>query len=178
MSADREDRDAARWRIFVEKFEEIIVAALAFLLVLIVIIILLVAFYIFATNAWSVVTNVDGIADLQQAALRAFSGVLLVLLGLELLDTVKTYFLQRSVRVEVILLVGLIAMGRHVLEIDLHHIEPLILFGFSSLILGLAASYFLVKRAGIAGFGAKRSAAAADGIGTAVHAGGATSDNR
>jgi uncharacterized membrane protein (DUF373 family) len=84
---------------------------------------------------------------LQQAALRAFSGVLLVLLGLELLDTVKVYFREHSVRVEVILLVGLIAMGRHVLEIYLHHIKPVVLFGFSSLILVLAVSYFLVKRA-------------------------------
>jgi len=54
------------------------------------------------------------------------------------------------------LLVGLIAMGRHVLEIDLHHIEPLILFGFSSLLLALAASYFLVKRASFAALGFKK----------------------
>jgi uncharacterized membrane protein (DUF373 family) len=168
MSADREHRDSVRWRIFVEKFEEIIVVALAFLLVLIVAIILIVAFYVFATKAWSVMSSVQNVSDLQQAALRAFSGVLLVLLGLELLDTVKTYFLQRSLRVEVILLVGLIAMGRHVLEIDLHHIDPMILFGFSSLILGLAASYFLVKRAGRGSSEAKSPAAEDDGIGAAI----------
>jgi uncharacterized membrane protein (DUF373 family) len=92
---------------------------------------------------------VDNIAELQQAALRGFSGILLVLLGLELLDTVKVYFREHTVRVEVILLVGLIALGRHVLEIDLHHIAPLILFGFSSLLLVVAVSYYLVKRAQI-----------------------------
>ena len=86
-------------------------------------------------------------ADIQETALRAFSGVLLVLLGLELLDTVKVYFREHQIRVEVILMVGLMAMGRHVLEIDLHHIEPLTLFGFATLILALSVSYFLVKRA-------------------------------
>jgi uncharacterized membrane protein (DUF373 family) len=38
-------------------------------------------------------------------------------------------------------------MGRHVLEIDLHEINPLTLFGFATLILVLALSYFLMKRA-------------------------------
>jgi uncharacterized membrane protein (DUF373 family) len=35
------------------------------------------------------------------------------------------------------------------LEIDLYHIEPLTLFGFSALLLALAVSYFLVERAKI-----------------------------
>ncbi|MBI5632801.1 MAG: phosphate-starvation-inducible PsiE family protein [Nitrospirae bacterium] len=135
------------WTALVEKFEGIVVAALALLLVVIVAVILGVVAYLFVSRLGTIVTGIEDIADLQQAALRAFSGILLVLLGLELLDTVKVYFREHTVRVEVILLVGLIAMGRHVLEIDLHHIEPLILFGFSSLLLALAFSYFLVKRA-------------------------------
>jgi uncharacterized membrane protein (DUF373 family) len=60
---------------------------------------------------------------------------------------VKVYFRDHQVRVEVILLVSLIAMGRHVLEIDLHHTEPFFLVGIASLIVVLAASYYLVKRA-------------------------------
>jgi uncharacterized membrane protein (DUF373 family) len=134
------------WAAWVEKFERIVVAALSLLLVAVVAIILAVVAYLFVTKLGTV-KGFDGISDVQQAALRAFSGILLVLLGLELLDTVKVYFREHTVRVEVILLVGLIAMGRHVLELDLHHIEPLILFGFSCLLLALAVSYYLVKRA-------------------------------
>jgi uncharacterized membrane protein (DUF373 family) len=143
------------WEATVEKFEKVVVAALAFLLVVIVAIILIVVCYFFVSKMMEVLTSLEKIADVQQYALRAFSGVLLVLLGLELLDTVKVYFREHNVRVEVILLVALIAMGRHVLEIDLHHIEPLILFGFSTLILALSASYFLVKRAQINVIGKK-----------------------
>ena len=147
MSSEQENEAVPPWQSWVEKFEKIIVAALALLLVIIVTIILGVVAYLFVVKVGAVVSSIDNIAVLQQAALRAFSGILLVLLGLELLDTVKVYFREHSVRVEVILLVGLIAMGRHVLEIDLHHIDPLTLLGFSSLILVLAISYFLVKRA-------------------------------
>ena len=136
-----------RWTSWVEKFEEIVVAVLALLLVIVVAVILVVVTYLFAIRVGTMATTVENVVDLQNAALRAFSGILLVLLGLELLDTVKVYFRDHSVRVEVILLVGLIAMGRHVLEIDFQHTEMLVLFGFSSLLLALAVSYFLVKRA-------------------------------
>jgi uncharacterized membrane protein (DUF373 family) len=155
MSAEKPHEFIPRWEPVVEKFERIIVAALAMLLVVIVTLILAVVCYFFVDKMISILTAVEKIADVQQYALRAFSGVLLVLLGLELLDTVKVYFREHNVRVEVILLVGLIAMGRHVLEIDMHHIEPLILFGFSSLVLALSASYFLVKRAQINVIGKK-----------------------
>jgi uncharacterized membrane protein (DUF373 family) len=155
MSSDNTHEKTPSWESKVEKFEEIVVAALAFLLVLIVAIILVVVSYFFVSKMVEVLSSLEKIADVQQYALRAFSGVLLVLLGLELLDTVKVYFREHNVRVEVILLVALIAMGRHVLEIDLHHIEPLILFGFSTLILALSASYFLVKRAQIHVIGTK-----------------------
>jgi uncharacterized membrane protein (DUF373 family) len=147
MSSEIKENITPRWKSSMEMFERFIVAALALLLVLIVAIILAVVAYLFARKLGVFVTNVETIAELQQAALQAFSGILLVLLGLELLETVKVYFREHSVRVEVILLVSLIAMGRQVLEIDLHHIDLLILFGFSSLLLALAVSYFLVKRA-------------------------------
>ncbi|HSB98115.1 MAG TPA: phosphate-starvation-inducible PsiE family protein [Spongiibacteraceae bacterium] len=148
MSSERDHgRATPYWQLFVKVFGQIVVVGLAFLLVIIVAVILAVIFYLFLSNVETIVRNVDSVAEIQQAALRAFSGVLLVLLGLELIDTVKVYFLEHSVRGELVLLVGLIAMGRHVLEIDLHHIDPLILFGFSTLVLSLAVSYFLIKRA-------------------------------
>lgn len=147
MATEHDLERASQWRLVVEKFCELVIVVLSLLLVVVVAVILAVIFYLFIVNVDEVVRNVGGIADIQQAALRAFSGVLLVLLGLELLDTVKEYFQEHSIRVELVLLVGLIAMGRHVLEIDLHHIDSQVLFAFSGLILSLAISYFLVKRA-------------------------------
>jgi uncharacterized membrane protein (DUF373 family) len=139
--------ETPRWNPWVEKFEKLVVAAITMLLVLIVSTILVVVAYLFVTKVGATVTNVDELADIQQSALRAFSGILLVLLGLELLDTVKVYFWEHRVRGEVILLVSLIAMGRAVLEIDLHHIEPFQMIALSALILALSIGYFLVRRA-------------------------------
>ena len=136
-----------QWLPWVERVEQMIVAVLALLLLLMVLAILGLTVYLFVTNLVQTLVNVETVTDIQQAALRGFSGVLLTLLGLELLDTVKVYFRDHQVRVEVILLVSLIAMGRHVLEIDLHHSEPFFLLGIARLIVVLAASYYLVKRA-------------------------------
>lgn len=147
MSSAGKNEKATRWRSWVEKFEEIVVATLALLLVVTVATILAAVAYLFVVNLGTIVKGIENVADVQRAGLRAFSGILLVLLGLELLDTVKVYFWEHRVRVEVILLVGLIAMGRHVLEIDLHEVNPSTMFGFSSLILALAISYFFVRRA-------------------------------
>ena len=145
--------NAPGWHKPLEKFEGLVVAALSLLMVVLVAVMLAVVGYIFVTRVGRFTIKVDDFAELQKASLHSFAGILLVLLGLELLETVKIYFREHSVRVEVILLLGLIAMGRHVLEMDLYTINPLVLFGFSSLVLSLAISYFFVKRAQTAGPG-------------------------
>ena len=52
---------------------------------------------------------------------RGFGGVLVVLLGLELLDTLKAYFSEHHIRVEVIIVVAMIAVGRHIIQLDFEH---------------------------------------------------------
>jgi len=89
----------------------------------------------FVTGIGEVVPELKTAADLQETLLNLFSVILLILLALELVETIKVYFNEHQVRVETILIVALIAMGRHVLVIDLHHIDPGILYGTASLIL-------------------------------------------
>jgi uncharacterized membrane protein (DUF373 family) len=83
--------------------------------------------------------NVGQILDL-------FAAVLVVLIGVELLDTIKVYIIDRTIRVELILSVGLVAITRKVIILDSAHMEGLTLIGIASVILSLAASYMLVKR--------------------------------
>jgi uncharacterized membrane protein (DUF373 family) len=71
----------------------------------------------------------------------------MVLLGLELLETLRIYFREHDVRVEVILVVAMIAVGRRIIEVDFDHTQVQQLLGVSVLMLSLAVSYFLVKRA-------------------------------
>ncbi len=147
MSARAILKNMPKWHKPLEKFEGFVVAALCLLMALLVMVMLAVVGYIFLTRVWKFAAHIGDFSELQKASLHSFAGILLVLLGLELLETVKIYFREHNVRVEVILLLGLIAMGRHVLEIDLYSINPMVLFGFSSLVLALAVSYFFVKRA-------------------------------
>jgi len=70
--------------------------------------------------------------------------VLLLMLGLELLETLKTYFKHYHIRTEVILVVAMIAVGRHIIQFDFEHTSGSVLAGMAGLILALAMSYYLV----------------------------------
>src|SRR5437867_1758703 len=57
-------------------------------------------------------SQVTDVVTLQEAMQRGFGGLLVVLIGLELMDTLKHYWAGQHVRVEIVFLVGLIALGR------------------------------------------------------------------
>ena len=67
------------------------------------------------------------------------------MLGLELLETLKTYFEDYQIRTEVIVVVALIAVGRHIILIDFEHASAPVLFGTAVLIVALAVSYYLIR---------------------------------
>ena len=69
-----------------------------------------------------------------------------MLLGLELIDTLKVYFAEHNIRTEVILIVAMIAVGRHIIQVDYHHTGGLELIGIATIMIALAVSYFLVKK--------------------------------
>src|SRR6476469_9291158 len=91
--------------------------------------------------------SLESLNSLQEGLQNVFGAVLLVLLGLELIDTLKVYFIEHEVRTEVILVVAMIAVGRHVIQIDYHGTSGLELIGIAAIVVALAVSYYLVKRA-------------------------------
>lgn len=78
--------------------------------------------------------------------LELFGFFLLVLIGIELLETIKTYFTERVVHVEVVVDVALIAVARKVVILDVKEFEPLQLFGIALIVAALAVAHFLVRR--------------------------------
>src|SRR5271170_5224219 len=76
--------------------------------------------------------------------LDLFAAMLVVLIGVELLDTIKVYIIDKKIRVELILSVGLVAITRKVIILDSTHADGLSLIGMAAVILSLAASYVLV----------------------------------
>ena len=84
-----------------------------------------------------------------QGLLEVFGYFLLVLIGVELLETVKMYLKKDVFHVRVVIEVALIAMARKAITEEPHDVQPLTLFGIAALILALAvASYFQRKAEG------------------------------
>jgi uncharacterized membrane protein (DUF373 family) len=127
---------------FLKKFERYIVFALIIMMVLVV----LVATF---ELGWIIVKDIINppifmlvIADL----LEIFGFFMLVLIGIELLETIKAYLVDNVVHVEIVLEVALIAIARKVIILDIEKYEGLTIIGTAGLILAVASAYYAVKR--------------------------------
>ncbi len=127
-------------------FEAVIIAALQVLLVSLIVVATITLYGLFFQGVRNNIGEIGSAEDLHGLLQRGFGGVLIVLLGLELMETLKTYFSKHHIRVEVILVVAIIAVGRHIIKLDFEHVSAPWLFGLGALILALAAGYFLVRR--------------------------------
>jgi len=133
----------------VNKFEKIVYAALMALLMLVLagslldLIWLLFKALIYETPALLETRELIGV-------LGAF---LLVLIGVELLDTIKAYFSENTIHVEIVVLLAIIAIARKVILLDPLGISAnefgFELMGIGVIVIGLAGGYYLIKKAGI-----------------------------
>ncbi|MCX6697992.1 MAG: phosphate-starvation-inducible PsiE family protein [Methanoregula sp.] len=87
---------------------------------------------------------------LQNHELTNVLGVfLLVLIAVELLDTMLEYFRENAIHVEIVVLLSIIAIARKVILLDPTTTNGLELIGIGVIIIGLSAAYFMIKKAGI-----------------------------
>ncbi len=78
--------------------------------------------------------------------LEIFGFFLLILIGVELLETIKAYLSEQVVHVEVVLEVALIAVARKVVILDIKEFSADTLFSVAALVIALAVAYYLEKR--------------------------------
>ena len=140
---------AAFFEELLRRFQLVIIITLTVLLAVMVLLGTYSLIELMVLNAPLRMKEATDVAALQEAMQRGFGGVLVVLLGLELLETLKLYRAEHHVRVEIVFLVGLIAIGRHVIQTDYARAPMGALFGMASVILALSIGYFLVKRSGL-----------------------------
>jgi uncharacterized membrane protein (DUF373 family) len=76
-----------------------------------------------------------------------FGFFMMILIGLELLESIRTYLDDNLLHVEVVLLVAMIAIARKVIILEVKDLEPLVLVGIASIIVALALGYYYVKKA-------------------------------
>ncbi len=82
--------------------------------------------------------------------LEIFGLFMLVLIGIELLETIiKTYLTQGQPHYEVVLSVAIIAIARKVIILDINEVGSLSLIGIASIVVALTFGYFLMKRSSL-----------------------------
>lgn len=93
-------------------------------------------------NNETVLISLDTLMD-------SFGAFLLILIGIELLETIKVYLKQNIVHVEVVVLVAIIALARKIVIINIEEMPFNTTIGMALLIIALAVAYFLIKKTGI-----------------------------
>lgn len=101
--------------------------------------------------AWLIITDIATppyfVLD-EAHVLHVFGMVMLVVIGVELLETMlKTYVSDGKPHHEAVLLVAIIAIARKVIILDMKKLDSMTLIGIALIILSLTAGYFFLKRA-------------------------------
>jgi len=94
------------------------------------------------------IVTTDGFLIDMDGLMQLFGVFLLVLIGIELLDTIKVYFKKHVIHVEVVMLVAIIAIARKVIVMDFDKYSGFEILGIAGIIVALAGGYFLIKKTG------------------------------
>jgi len=79
--------------------------------------------------------------------LDIFGLFMLVLIGIELLDTIaKTYMTESVDHAQIVMAVAIIAIARKVIILDVKDLSGLALMGIAAIILALSIGYYLIKK--------------------------------
>ena len=78
-----------------------------------------------------------------------FGFFMMILIGLELMYSIKTYLKKDMIQVEIVLIVAIIAIARKIIILDTKNLDGFILIGLGFLILTLSAGFYLVRKANL-----------------------------
>ncbi len=124
-------------------FERLIVLAL----ILMMVVVILLATIELGWIIWQdILTPPLFMLDIDEL-LDIFGFFLLILIGIELLETIKAYLTDHIIHVEIVLEVALIAIARKVIILDPKELPALTLLGIAALIVTLASAFYLEKHA-------------------------------
>ncbi|MEO8209178.1 MAG: phosphate-starvation-inducible PsiE family protein [bacterium] len=129
------------------KFQKVVVIVLMLLLMLVVAIsvyqmIEYMYLWIKSGDIWEELAAVKELHEI-------FGLFLLVLIGIELLETIKMYIKKNTIHVEVVFLVAMIAVARHIIELDYKSLDPLTILGISAIVIALTFGYYLLRKSNV-----------------------------
>ena len=125
----------------VKKFERVMMIVLIALMAMVVVVSI-------ADLAWVLIKDIISpplvLLDVDEL-LDVFGMFLLVLIGIELLESLKAYVREREIRAEIIILVALIALARKIITLDVKEVPSASLLGIAATILALGITYSLIR---------------------------------
>ena len=127
----------------ITKAQKLVVLVLAVLLIIVVLLSTAHLGVLIAQEIWKpprFLIAVQGLLDI-------FGYFLLVLIGVELLETLKAYVRKNVVHVRVVLEVALIAMARKVIILEPDSVTALTLFGMAAIISALGVAFYFERKA-------------------------------
>jgi uncharacterized membrane protein (DUF373 family) len=130
---------------FFDNIEKYIAVVLLGLMAIVVAAATLEVAYLVATNIFDPPGYFIGVEDL----FKIFSLFLMVLIGLELLSSIRFYLKDNSIHAELMLLIAMTAVTRKVVILDAKEIDPMAMFGVGFMIIALAVGYYLVRRGSV-----------------------------
>lgn len=129
-------------KITYEKLKQLIIFFLMGMLLVVVIVST-------AFLAWNVIDKIFlqfNETAFQSSIIELFGLFFLVLVGIELFETLQMYTKERVVHVEVVLLVALIVAARKIIMIDYTKISTDVFFGIAAVVVSIGISYYLLKK--------------------------------
>jgi uncharacterized membrane protein (DUF373 family) len=124
-----------------KKIERIVVSALLIMMVITVVLATIEVGWILIKD---ITTEPIFLLEVQEL-LDIFGLFLLVLIGVELMETLKVYLTERAIHVEVVFTVALIAVGRKVIILDVKEMSGQTLLAIAAIIVAMSFGYFLLK---------------------------------
>jgi uncharacterized membrane protein (DUF373 family) len=127
----------------IAKVQAIIAGVLMILLILVIALSTIHLCVLIAQEMWKPPRFLIPVQDL----LEIFGYFLLVLIGVEILETLKGYIKRNVLHARVVLEVAMIAVARKVITTEPNAVSGLALFGIAALILALGVAFYLESQA-------------------------------
>ena len=127
---------------YLDHFQRSILTVLTALMSLVVLLATLELIYIIAKDILSSPIMLLEIDEL----LSIFGYFLLILIGIELLETFRIYLQEHAINVQVVFLVAMIAIARKVIILEFDETQDLTLIGIGFIMVSLAGTYYLIKK--------------------------------
>ena len=126
----------------IKKFERAVILSLIFMMIIVILISTVELAYIIIKD---IIAPPVFWLEINQL-LDIFGFFLLILIGVELLETIKAYLAEKVVHSEIVLEVALIAITRKVIILDVKEYSGLAVMGIAALIISIAVAFYILKR--------------------------------